>query len=103
MPRKAPKTFEQLAIENGLVTDVQVQEGLAVQEDARKDARMPESLETIMLSKGFMTQKEVHAVKTALGRMTRDEEKGEPLYIANYDVIGKIDDGGLGTVLKPPQ
>ncbi len=54
MPRKAPKTFEQLAIENGLVTDVQVQECLAVQEDARKDARMPESLETIMLSKGFM-------------------------------------------------
>jgi len=103
MPRKGPKTFEQMAVESGLVTEVQVRECLAVQEEARKEDRDPESLEAIMLQKGFMNQQQVHYVKTALGRITRDEEKGEPLRIGNYEIIGKIGDGGLGTVYKARQ
>ncbi|HYF51302.1 MAG TPA: hypothetical protein VEJ63_17945, partial [Planctomycetota bacterium] len=94
MARKGPKTFEQVAIENGLVTETQVRECLAIQEEARKEEREPRPLEAIMLEKGYMSEEEVHAVKTALGRMTRDEEKGEPLRIGNYEIIGKIGDGG---------
>jgi serine/threonine-protein kinase len=92
-----------MAIESGLVTDDQVRQCLAVQEEARKEDRDPESLEAIMLQKGFMNQQQVHYVKTALGRITRDEEKGEPLRIGNYEIIGKIGDGGLGTVYKARQ
>jgi serine/threonine-protein kinase len=92
-----------MAVESGLVTEVQVRECLAVQEEARKEDRDPESLEAIMLQKGFMNQQQVHYVKTALGRITRDEEKGEPLRIGNYEIIGKIGDGGLGTVYKARQ
>jgi len=103
MARKGPKTFEQVAIENGLVTENQVRECLDIQEAARKEEREPRPLEAIMLEKGFMSEEEVHAVKTALGRMTRDEEKGEPLRIGNYEIIGKIGDGGLGTVYKARQ
>ncbi len=103
MARKGPKTFEQVAVENGLVTEIQVRECLSEQESARKDDRDPDELEQIMLRKGFMTEQEVHAVKTALGRITRDEEKGEPLRIGNYEIIGKIGDGGLGTVYKARQ
>src|SRR6266404_4239661 len=66
MARKGPKTFEQVAVENGLVTELQVRECLAVQEESRK-------------------------------------EKGEPLRIGNYEIIGKIGDGGLGTVYKARQ
>jgi len=103
MARKEPKTFEQLAAENGLVTDVQVQECLAVQDAARRDEHEPDSIEAIMVAKGFMSQEEVRAIKTALDRMSRDEEKGEPLRIGNYEIIGKIGDGGLGTVYKATQ
>jgi len=104
MARKGPKTFEQLAVENGLVTEVQVRECLAAQEDSRKEERDPDPVEDIMIAKGFMSQEEVRAVKTALGRMTRDDEKGgDPLRIGNYEVIGKIGDGGLGTVYKARQ
>jgi serine/threonine protein kinase len=103
MARKGPKSFEQLAVENGLVSEVQVQECLAVQDGARSDDREPEPIEAIMVAKGFMTQEEVRAIKTALDRMSRDEEKGEPLRIGNYEIIGKIGDGGLGTVYKATQ
>ena len=104
MARKGPKTFEQLAVENGLVTEVQVRECLDVQEVARKEERDPDAVEDIMIAKGFMSEEEVRAVKTALGRMTRDEEKsGDPLRIGNYEIIGKIGDGGLGTVYKSRQ
>jgi len=103
MARKGPKTFEQLAVENGLVTEVQVQECLSVQDASRRDEHEPEPIEAIMVAKGFMSQEEVRAIKTALDRMSRDEEKGEPLRIGNYEIIGKIGDGGLGTVYKATQ
>jgi len=103
MARKGPKTFEQLAVENGLVSEIQVQECLATQEESRKEEKDVEPVEDIMIAKGFMSEEEVRAVKTALGRISRDEEKGDPLRIGNYEIIGKIGDGGLGTVYKARQ
>jgi serine/threonine-protein kinase len=114
MARKGPTTFEELAVENGLVTEAQVTECQALQGSAAgdgtsaiavdgPDAGLPSPIEKIMLAKGFMTEDQVRAIKTALGRLQRDEDKGDALRIGNYEVIGKIGDGGLGTVYKARQ
>lgn len=103
MARKAPKSFEQVVIENALATEAQVRQCLDEQEAQRKNGSDPKLLEDILLEKGILTEDRIRAVKTALGRMSRDEEKGEPLRIGNYEIIGKIGDGGLGTVYKARQ
>ncbi len=118
MARKGPTTFEELAVENGLVSETQVQECLAalalagaaqadgtvnLSSDGSGPPALSNAMEAIMLSKGFMTEEQVRAVKTALGRLQRDEEKGDALRIGNYEIIGKIGDGGLGTVYKARQ
>lgn len=116
MARKGA-TFEELAVENGLVSDAQVQECLAALKLAGAEsssdadsfngteasAASSASMEAIMLAKGFMTEDQVRAVRTAMGRLARDEEKGDALRIGNYEIIGKIGDGGLGTVYKARQ
>ncbi|MEI6231710.1 MAG: serine/threonine-protein kinase [Planctomycetota bacterium] len=111
MARKGATTFEELAVENGLVTEMQVQECLAALSQAHEsspsgstdDGESAITIDTILQSKGYMTEDQIRAVRTALGRLQRDEEKGDVLRIGNYEIIGKIGDGGLGTVYKARQ
>ena len=103
MPRKIAKTFEQVVKENALATDEQVRVCLEEQEEQRKRGEEPKPLEDLLFDRGFMTEDRIRAAKIALGRIARDEEKGEPVRIGNYEIVGKIGDGGLGTVYKARQ
>lgn len=62
MARKGATTFEELAVENGLVTEMQVQECLVTLSEAREadpDGAASSTIETILLSKSYMTEDQV--------------------------------------------
>ena len=66
-----PKTFAQLAIENGLLSEAQAEEcreQLAAEVAAGKPRR---SLEETAVQKGFMTPEAARALHTALERLAR--------------------------------
>jgi eukaryotic-like serine/threonine-protein kinase len=97
------KTFAQLAIENGLLTETQVEEcrEALAQEVAAGNVRRP--VEELVIEKGYMTAEAARALNTALERLARDEGKTEPQKIGGYEIICTIGEGGLGTVYKARQ
>ncbi len=98
-----PKSFPQLAIENGLLTETQIEECREVlaQEVAAGKARRP--LDQVIIEKGYMTAEAARAVNTALERLARDDSKAEPQKIGGYEIISTLGEGGLGTVYKVRQ
>ncbi len=99
----APKTFPQLAVENGLLTEEQIEECReALAKDVANGAeRLP--LEEVLVQKGYITNEAVKSLKTALDRLTRDEDKTSIQKIGGHEVISTLGEGGLGTVYKARQ
>jgi serine/threonine-protein kinase len=97
------KTFPQLALENGLLTENQVEECREVlaQEVAAGKPRRP--IEEVIIQKGYMTAEAARALNTALERLARDESKTEPHKVGGYEIISTLGEGGLGTVYKARQ
>jgi serine/threonine-protein kinase len=103
MARKAPLTFEELALQNGVVTEDQLQACRALQNQEQAAGQAVTPVESLLVREGFLTQEQASAVKTAMARLQRDEERGEPVQIGGYEIVGKIGGGGLGTVYKARQ
>ncbi|MHC4914651.1 MAG: serine/threonine protein kinase [Planctomycetota bacterium] len=98
-----PKTFPQLAIENGLLNEAQVEECREVlaQEVAAGKPRRP--VEEVIVERGYMTAEAARALNTALERLARDQNRTEPQKIGGYEIITTVGEGGLGTVYKARQ
>jgi serine/threonine-protein kinase len=97
------KSFAQLAIENGLLTEAQVEQCRQFVEAEAAAGRPRRPLEEVVVDKGFLTADAARALNTALERLARDEVKTSPQRIGGYEIISTIGEGGLGVVYKARQ
>ena len=95
--------FGQLAVEAGVLTEDQLIDVKKVQDEAERAGEPVPHLDSLVVQKGYMTDVEVRLIKKAEDRIRRDEKRGQPMRIGGHEVLGKLGDGGLGTVYKARQ
>ncbi|MGH7144812.1 MAG: serine/threonine protein kinase [Planctomycetota bacterium] len=95
-------TLPDLLLENGLLTEEQIATCMADVDEASNDGKTI-TFEDAVLARKFVDPEKVKSIKVALDRLNRDKQKTDAVRIGNYEIVGKLGDGGLGTVYKAYQ
>ncbi len=94
-PSRPSRTFEDMALAQGLITPEQLDECRLVQKNVAAQG-LECDIEEILLKKGLVTRAQTVAIHAALGR-------GNKAAIEGYEILSKLGAGGQGAVYKARQ
>ena len=90
-------------MEAGLLTEDQLLACRKSHQEALATGEETPEFESLLVEKGYLTDDQLRLMKKAGDRLQRDEARSQPMRIGGCEVIGKLGDGGLGTVYKARQ
>jgi len=90
-------------VEAGLLTEDQLLACRKSHQEALATGEETPEFESLLVEKGYLTDDQLRLMKKAGDRLQRDEARSQPMRIGGCEVIGKLGDGGLGTVYKARQ
>ncbi|MHC4342224.1 MAG: serine/threonine-protein kinase, partial [Planctomycetota bacterium] len=95
--RQEDFVFAEHVLRRGFATEEQVQECLKLLERLRGEMDLQETLENILLKKGFLAPAQAHVIRQTINP---EQESGAKNQIEGYQLLTRLGSGAMGSVYK---